>query len=448
MAKAQIQYLCAECGEHTLKWQGQCPSCGAWNSLSESVAAQPDRRGYAGDAQARPLAEIGSGVRARNTTGIGELDRVLGGGLVPGGVVLIGGDPGIGKSTLLLQAASQCGDVLYVSGEESLEQIAMRAQRLGVDAGGITVLAETRVERILELVNQKPPSLVIIDSIQTVYSQTHQSVPGSVTQLRESTARLVRMAKAMGVGVFLVGHVTKEGHIAGPRVLEHMVDVVLYFENEAGSRYRILRAAKNRFGAVNELGIFVMTRQGIREVSNPSAIFLSRQSEPVPGSVVTVCHEGSRPLLIEVQALADDAGPGGAPRRLAVGLEQNRLAMLLAALHRHAGVGTRSHDVFINVVGGVRISETSGDLAALAATVSSLQGVVVPAGTVIFGEVGLSGEIRPVAWGQERLAEAAKLGFTRAIIPRANAPRRSPTGMQVVGVDHLRGALEAAGFNV
>ena len=447
MAKVQIQYLCAECGEKTLKWQGQCPACGAWNTLTESLPAATDRLGYAGDSRARPLAEVGPSQGTRRSSGIGELDRVLGGGMVPGGVVLIGGDPGIGKSTLLLQAAGLAGDVLYVSGEESLEQIGLRSQRLQVDPAGITVLAETRVERIIELVNQIRPALLIIDSIQTVYSETHQSLPGSVTQLRESTARLVRMAKTTNVGVFLVGHVTKEGHIAGPRVLEHMVDVVLYFENEVGSRYRILRAAKNRFGAVNELGIFVMTGQGIREVRNPSAIFLSRQGEPVPGSVVTVCHEGSRPLLIEVQALADEAGTGGTVRRLAVGLDQNRLAMLLAALHRHGGVATRNHDVFINVVGGVRITETSGDLAALAAIVSSLTGAVVSQGTVIFGEVGLAGEIRPVAWGEERLGEAAKLGFRRAVIPKANLPRRPPRGLETIGVENLRAGLEAAGFS-
>jgi len=378
-------------------------------------------------------------------TGITEFDRVLGGGLVTGSVVLIGGDPGIGKSTLLLQAAGgQPADrtVMYVTGEESLQQIAMRARRLEVDTAELTVLAETCVEHLLQALQDEKPACVVIDSVQTMYSEAVTSAPGSVSQLREAASQLVRFAKTTGTTVLLVGHVTKEGNIAGPRVLEHMVDAVLYFESESDSRYRILRAIKNRFGAANELGIFAMTENGMREVKNPSAIFLSRHPEAVAGSVVTVSREGSRPLLIEVQALADQSGAGAA-RRLALGLDQNRLSMLLATLNRHAGVSAYDFDVFINVVGGVRISETSADLAALAATVSSLRDRPVPQTTVVFGEVGLAGEIRPVAFGEERLQEAAKRGFTHAVVPRGNLPKKPIPGIQLVGADYLRGALEA-----
>jgi DNA repair protein RadA/Sms len=451
MSKNTISYVCSECGAHTLKWQGQCPACSAWNSLS-AAAPLPGRAGkstvrtgYAGELKGLSLADVKEADVERMPTGIAEFDRVLGGGLVTGSVVLIGGDPGIGKSTLLLQAAagqSSEQPTLYVTGEESLQQIAMRARRLGVPVEGLKVLAETCVEHLVAVLTQEPMSCVVIDSVQTMYSQDVSSAPGSVTQLRESAAQLVRFAKTSGTTVLLVGHVTKDGNIAGPRVLEHMVDAVLYFESELDSRFRILRAIKNRFGAANELGIFAMTETGMQEVKNPSAIFLSRHPEPVAGSVVTVSREGSRPLLIEVQALADQSG-GSSPRRLAVGLDQNRLSMLLATLNRHAGISAHDYDVFLNVVGGVRISETSADLAALSATVSSLLDRPVAASTVVFGEVGLAGEIRPVAFGEERLREAVKRGFKHAVIPRANMPKKAIPGIQLTGVDYLRGALEA-----
>jgi DNA repair protein RadA/Sms len=381
----------------------------------------------------------------RRKTGIGELDRVLGGGLVPGSVTLIGGDPGIGKSTLLLQSCAEsagAGAVLYVSGEESLQQIALRARRLGINGEDILVVSAVQIEEIIALAEKHRPACVIVDSVQTVFTDSLPSAPGSVNQLRACTARLVGLAKTTGISVILVGHVTKEGQIAGPRVLEHMVDTVLYFETEAGSRYRVLRSVKNRFGATNELGVFMMTETGMREVKNPSAIFLSRHDGPLPGSVVTAIHQGSRPLLVEVQALTDRSG-GGPPRRVAIGLDQNRLALLLAALHRHGGIALHDNDVFLNVVGGVKISETSADLAALMATVSSLTGRLVPRDVVIFGEVGLAGEIRPVPFGEERLREAAKLGFTHAIAPRANLPKRSIDGLTPIGVDSLRQALDA-----
>ncbi len=445
MSKASTSYICNECGGHTLKWQGQCPACGAWNSLEAGAPPPARRTGYAGEVKGLRLAEVEHTDVERVSTGILEFDRVLGGGLVTGSVVLIGGAPGIGKSTLLLQAAGgqpAASKVLYVTGEESLQQIAMRARRLQVDTEKLSVLAETCVEHLLQALKQEKPTCVVVDSVQTMYSEEVGSAPGSVSQLRESASQLVRFAKTTGTIILLVGHVTKEGNIAGPRVLEHMVDAVLYFESESDSRYRILRAIKNRFGAANELGIFAMTDTGMREVKNPSAIFLSRHPEAVAGSVVTVSREGSRPLLIEVQALADQAAAGNA-RRLALGVDQNRLSMLLATLNRHAGVSAYDFDVFINVVGGVRISETSADLAALAATVSSLRDRPVPQTTVVFGEVGLAGEIRPVAFGDERLAEAAKRGFTHAVIPRANMPKRAIKGLSLKGVDYLRGALEA-----
>jgi DNA repair protein RadA/Sms len=381
----------------------------------------------------------------RRTTGIGELDRVLGGGLVPGSVTLIGGDPGIGKSTLLLQschASAGEGDVLYVSGEESLQQIALRAHRLGITGDDILVVSAVQIEEIVSLAEKKRPACVIIDSVQTIFTDALPSAPGSVNQLRACTARLVSLAKTTGISIILVGHVTKEGQIAGPRVLEHMVDTVLYFENEAGSRYRVLRSVKNRFGAANELGVFLMTESGMREVKNPSAIFLSQHDDPLPGSVVTAIHQGSRPLLVEVQALTDRSG-GGSPRRVAIGLDQNRLALLLAALHRHGGIALHDNDVFLNVVGGVKISETSADLAALVATVSSLTGRLIPRKLVVFGEVGLAGEIRPVPFGEERLREAVKLGFTHAIAPRANLPKRPIDGLTAIGATSLRQALDA-----
>jgi len=443
LAKSQRSYACTECGALTVKWQGQCSACGEWNSLHAVVSggAGSERAG----ARAQRLAEIGPENITRRAMGIDELDRVLGGGLVPGSVTLIGGDPGIGKSTLLLQACTTGLDddeMLYVSGEESLQQISLRAYRLGIDANSVGVVSAVRIEDIIALTEREKPACVIVDSVQTVYTDQLPSAPGSVNQLRECTARLVRMAKNTGISVILVGHVTKEGQIAGPRVLEHMVDTVLYFENEAGSRYRILRTVKNRFGAANELGIFVMTETGMREVRNPSAIFLSSRDEPLLGSVVTVIHQGSRPLVVEVQALTDRSG-GGPPRRVAIGLDQNRLALLLAALHRYGGIRVHDDDVFLNVVGGVRIAETSADLAALIATVSSMTDLKIPRSVVVFGEVGLAGEIRPVPYGQERLQEAAKLGFTHAIAPRPNIPKHPLEGFAAIGVDSLQQALDA-----
>jgi len=409
------------------------------------MASEKGRRVWSGETDAQKLSQIGREEIHRRSTGIGELDRVLGGGLVPGSVTLIGGDPGIGKSTLLLQSCIGYPDgksILYVSGEESLQQIALRAKRLGINSDNTIVVAAVLIEEIIALVEKEKPACLIIDSVQTIYTEELPSAPGSVNQLRACTARLVRLAKKTDIAVMLIGHVTKEGQIAGPRILEHMVDTVLYFENEAGSRYRILRTVKNRFGAANELGIFVMTETGMREVKNPSAIFLSPRDESLPGSVVTVIYQGSRPLLVEVQALTDRSG-GGPPRRVAIGLDQNRLVLLLAALHRHGHIGVHDNDVFLNVVGGVKNAETSADLAALTATVSSLIEFTVPRSVVVFGEVGLTGEIRPVPYGEERLREAAKLGFTHAIAPAANIPKRAIEGLTMVGVDSLQQALAA-----
>ena len=455
MARARTVYVCSACGGQQPKWSGQCPDCGAWNTLEEQASAPKPaaggrgaRGGYAGSAESRvrSAAEVDVEPIAHTPTGIGELDRVLGGGLVPGGVTLIGGDPGIGKSTLLLQALvwlSTRGGVkpLYVTGEESLQQVIMRARRLKLDSSGLRLLAETGVERVLALAAAERPGVMVIDSVQTVYTDALQSAPGSVAQVRESAAQLVRFAKETGTALFLVGHVTKEGAIAGPRVLEHMVDAVLYFESEGDSRFRVVRAIKNRFGAANEIGIFAMTERGLREVANPSAIFLSRQSEDVPGSVVLVTREGTRPLLVEVQALLDEA-QASHPRRVTVGLDQNRLAMLLAILSRHGGISAHHQDVFVNVVGGVRVSETGADLAVLLAVLSSLRGRPVSRTLVAFGEVGLAGEIRPVPAGEERLRDAAKHGFERAIVPAANAPRRPVQGIEVVAVSRLADALE------
>ncbi|PIQ36186.1 MAG: DNA repair protein RadA [Lysobacterales bacterium CG17_big_fil_post_rev_8_21_14_2_50_64_11] len=456
MAKAKSAYVCAECGGSHNKWQGQCGECGAWNTLSEVVlaVASAGRGGArhagwagAGGPQVVALSEVQGGDEKRTLTGIAELDRVLGGGLVEGSVVLVGGDPGIGKSTLLLQAMAAMGErvpSLYVTGEESLSQVAGRAQRLGLSVRGIKALAETTVERILEHAVKVKPALIVADSIQTLWSELLSAAPGSVSQVRESAARLVRYAKETGTSVFLVGHVTKEGGIAGPRVLEHMVDAVLYFEGESGSRFRILRAFKNRFGAVNELGVFAMSDKGLKEVPNPSAIFLSGSREPQPGSSVMVTREGTRPLLVEVQALVDKS-PLANPRRVALGLEQNRLAMLLAVLHRHGGVAVFDQDVFVNVVGGIRVQETAADLPVLLAVLSSLRDRPLADKTVAFGEVGLSGEIRPVPNGDERLKEAATHGFKRAIVPAANAPRRNPyKDMEVIAVERLAQALAVA----
>ncbi|MDO5505960.1 MAG: DNA repair protein RadA [Pseudoxanthomonas suwonensis] len=457
-AKTRTAYVCNECGADYPKWQGQCSACGAWESLSEirldaapgaarSVAASR-RSGWAGKVDApkiTPLKDVARNEEVRVSTGIGEFDRVLGGGLVEGAVVLIGGDPGIGKSTLLTQALASMAGVLpgiYVTGEESLGQVAGRAARLGLPLDGLQALAETCVERILEQASATQPRFIIADSIQTLWTETLTAAPGSVSQVREAAARLVRYAKETGTAVFLVGHVTKEGGIAGPRVLEHMVDAVLYFEGDSGSRFRVLRAFKNRFGAVNELGVFAMGDRGLREVPNPSAIFLSGGSTGQPGSCVMVTREGTRPLLVEVQALVD-ASPLSNPRRVTVGLEGNRLAMLLAVLHRHGGVLLADQDVFVNVVGGIRVQETAADLPVLLAVLSSLRDAPLPEKTVAFGEVGLSGEIRPVPNGEERLKEAATHGFKRAIVAKANAPKSgSIKGMQVIGVERLAEALE------
>jgi DNA repair protein RadA/Sms len=454
MVKAKTAYVCNQCGAEHNKWQGQCEACGVWDSLSEFVVEPAKvgavkRTGYSGSptqTKIVPLTDVAADAELRTPIGIGELDRVLGGGLVKGSVVLVGGDPGIGKSTLLLQVLGNLGArlrSLYVSGEESLAQIAARAQRLGLALEPLRCLAETCVERIVEIAAKDTPHVLVIDSIQTIWTETLTAAPGSVSQVRESAARLVRFAKEAGTSIFLVGHVTKEGGIAGPRVLEHMVDAVLYFEGESGSRFRILRAFKNRFGAVNELGVFAMSDRGLREVPNPSAIFLSAHSAPTPGSAVMVMREGSRPLLVEVQALVDQSSLGN-PRRVALGLEQNRLAMLLAVLHRHGGAAVYDQDVFVNVVGGIRVQETAADLPVLLAVLSSFRDRPLPEKLVAFGEVGLSGEIRPVPNGEERLREAATHGFLKAIVPKANAPKKSKMGeMEIVGVERLREALDA-----
>jgi len=447
MAKAKTQYTCTECGASEPKWQGQCPSCQAWNTLVETVpeaATQSRFASLAPTAQLQKLADVEAQDVSRQATGIAEFDRVLGGGLVAGGVVLIGGDPGIGKSTLLLQTVCKVSQSLksfYISGEESAQQIAMRAQRLGLDASQVDVLAEINLEKISQVLQQHKPDVVVIDSIQTVYSEALQSAPGSVAQVRECSAQLTRIAKQLGISMILVGHVTKEGSLAGPRVLEHIVDSVLYFEGDQNSSFRLIRAFKNRFGAVNELGVFAMTERGLREVSNPSALFLSHHESPVPGSCITVTQEGTRPLLVEIQALVDTAHAPN-PKRLCVGLEQNRLAMLLAVLHRHAGVACFDQDVFINAVGGVKISEPAVDLAVLLAIVSSLKNKPLANKLIVFGEVGLAGEVRPVQRGQERLKEAAKLGFTHAIIPKANAPKGGVAGLHIDAVDRLEQAID------
>jgi DNA repair protein RadA/Sms len=449
-AKGKTEFVCNECGATAPKWSGQCSACGAWNSMTEFVPAKTSSKargaqGYAGEAaQVVKLGEVEISPETQVATGLPELDRVLGGGMVPGSVVLLGGDPGIGKSTLLLQTLAQLSaqmPTLYVTGEESVRQVGLRAQRLGLKVDALQLLTETAVELVLEQAQRLQPQVMVIDSIQTIHTEEVGSAPGSVVQVRESAARLVRYAKQTGTTVFLVGHVTKEGALAGPRVLEHMVDTVLYFEGEGGSRYRVIRAIKNRFGAVNELGVFAMTESGLKEVANPSAIFLSRHDEPVSGSVTLVTREGTRPLLVELQALVDDSSLGN-PRRVTLGLEQNRLSMLLAVLHRHGGVATAGQDVFVNVVGGVRVTEPAADLAVLASILSSLRDKPVQEGLVVFGEIGLAGEVRPVPGGEERLREAAKHGFTRAVVPQANAPRKKIEGLEVFGVKRLSEALE------
>jgi DNA repair protein RadA/Sms len=452
MAKDKTLYTCTECGGTTPKWQGKCPSCGAWNTLIETTAETPaaQRHRFASLAPASEvavLADIEATDVARQPTGLGELDRVLGGGIVEGGVVLIGGDPGIGKSTLLLQALDglqRAGvPTLYVTGEESGAQVALRSRRLGLDRSQVKVLAEIQLEKIQSTISAQQPAIAVIDSIQTVYSDQLTSAPGSVAQVRECAAHLTRAAKAGGTAIVLVGHVTKEGALAGPRVLEHMVDTVLYFEGDTHSSFRLVRAIKNRFGAVNEIGVFAMTEKGLKGVANPSAIFLSQHTEPVPGSCVLVTLEGTRPMLVEIQALVDSGGPS--PRRLSVGLDRDRLAMLLAVLHRHAGVACMDQDVFVNAVGGVRISEPAADLAVMLAIASSLRGRALPKGFIAFGEVGLAGEVRPAPRGQERLREAAKLGFSIAIVPKANAPKGTPRdleGLAIHPVERIEEALE------
>ncbi|HNQ03304.1 MAG TPA: DNA repair protein RadA [Thiobacillaceae bacterium] len=445
MAKPTSIHVCAQCGGQTSKWQGQCPHCLAWNTLSESVLEAKGHRfsSLAASGEVVRLGAVQAREIARLETGQPEFDRVLGGGLVGGGVVLLGGDPGIGKSTLLLQALADISArarTLYVSGEESAEQIALRAQRLGL-AADIPLLTEIRMEAILTALRTERPQVAVIDSIQTVYTQQLQSAPGSVAQVRECAQELTRHAKQAGICILLVGHVTKEGTLAGPRVLEHIVDTVLYFEGDTGSSFRLIRAFKNRFGAVNELGVFAMTDKGLKGVSNPSALFLNRDGREAPGSCVVVALEGTRPLLVEIQALLDTAH-GGNPRRLSVGLDGSRLAMLLAVLHRHGGVPCYDQDVFVNAVGGVKISEPAADLAVALAVVSSLRTKPIPHKLAAFGEVGLAGEIRPVQRGQERLKEVAKLGFTQALCPRANLPKTKVPGLEVKGVTSLAEALD------
>ncbi len=454
MSKAKRVYVCQSCGGQFLQWSGQCGGCQVWNTLIEESRHAPQVQGasarlsgYAAAANhstVTSLSAISFNEITRFSSTVTELDRVLGGGIVPGSVILMGGDPGIGKSTLLLQSLCQLSEqhaVLYITGEESLQQIALRAKRLGLKPDKLRLLAETCVENILAHTLQEKPHVLVIDSIQTVYTETLQSAPGAVAQVRESAMQLTRLAKQAGIAIFLVGHVTKDGTLAGPRVLEHMVDTVLYFEGDTDSRHRLIRSVKNRFGAVNELGVFVMTEKGLREVANPSAMLLSRSETNVPGSLITAIWQGSRPLLVEVQALVANSHLG-TPRRVAVGLENNRLAMLLAVLQRHAGIITYDQDIFINIVGGIRLLETSGDLPTLLAILSSLQNQPIRYDCLAFGEVGLSGEIRPVPHGQERLRDATKHGFNHAIIAKANVGKQIPTQMNIFAVSHLSEALE------
>ena len=446
MSKPKSIYTCSECGGTSPKWLGKCPHCNAWNTLVEGVAEAPVKHRYqslAGPQPVATLSEIEATDVDRRPTGLEELDRVLGGGIVAGGVVLIGGDPGIGKSTLLLQALdalSKTVPTLYVTGEESGAQVALRSRRLGLDGSQVRVVAEINLEKISATIEAEQPAVCVIDSIQTVYSEQLTSAPGSVAQVRECAAQLTRLAKSGGTAIVLVGHVTKEGALAGPRVLEHIVDTVLYFEGDTHSSFRLVRAIKNRFGAVNEIGVFAMTEKGLKGVANPSAIFLSTHGDPVPGSCVLVTLEGTRPMLVEIQALVDSGGPS--PRRLSVGLDRDRLAMMLAVMHRHAGIACMDQDVFVNAVGGVRISEPAADLAVMLAIQSSLRGKPLPRGFITFGEVGLAGEVRPAPRGQERLKEAAKLGFSVAVVPKANAPKKPIEGLTVHAVERIEQALD------
>ncbi len=444
MARAKTAYVCADCGAHSVKWQGQCPECAAWNTLTQTTVSASQSERPEGVSPSL-LASMSDDLGIRHATGFSEFDRVLGGGLVPGSVVLLGGDPGVGKSTLLQQVAArlpQSLSVCYASGEESLRQIGQRSRRLGLDRPGMSLLADTSLDNILEQAKANSAAVLVIDSIQTTATLDLPSAPGSVAQLRECVGRIVQFAKQREVAVFLIGHVTKEGAIAGPRVVEHMVDTVLYFESDPSSRYSIVRAVKNRFGASSELGVFAMTESGFVEVKNPSAIFLSRDAEESSGSLVSVAWEGSRPLLVEIQALVAD-GNSNYARRLAQGVDQNRLSLLLAVLQRHGGIALTGDDVFVNVVGGLRIGETAADLPTLLAIVSSLRDRPCRSGLISFGEVGLAGEVRPVRFGTERIAEAAKQGFSVAIVPRANVPKQKPDGIEIVGVRKLTEALDA-----
>lgn len=445
-------YVCNDCGADYPRWQGQCSECHAWNTITEVRLASTTNRnerftGYAGDSglsKIQKLADISLAELPRFSTSFSEFDRVLGGGVVPGSAILIGGSPGAGKSTLLLQTMCRLSTqmkTLYVTGEESLQQVAMRAHRLGLPTDQINMLSETSIEQICLLADNEQPKLMVIDSIQVMHMVDVQSSPGSVAQVRETAAYLTRFAKTKGIAIIMVGHVTKDGSLAGPKVLEHCIDCSILLDGDSDSRYRTLRSHKNRFGAVNELGVFAMTEQGLKEVSNPSAIFLSRGEEMLPGSSVMVLWEGTRPLLVEIQALVDHSMYGN-PRRVTVGLEQNRLALLLAVLHRHGGLQMADQDVFVNVVGGVKVTETSADLALVLALVSSFRNRPLPQDLVIFGEIGLGGEIRPVPSGQERISEAAKHGFKRAIVPIANVPKKKPTGMHVYGVKKISEALD------
>ena len=453
MATAKTQFVCRECGNTTAKWLGQCPACQAWNTLEEFRLPKKDASGrrpttgmLAETSSIALLSEVPVDTVPRLPTGLAEFDRVLGGGMVPGSVVLIGGDPGIGKSTLLLQALalmSQNQRVLYVSGEESLAQVALRGARLGIDGSTLPMLAEVSLAHITQAIEQVKPAVVVIDSIQTMMSDDLQSAPGSVSQVRDCAAQLTRLAKQQGVAVVMIGHVTKEGALAGPRILEHMVDTVLYFEGDSHSTYRLIRAIKNRFGAVNELGVFGMTDRGLKAVTNPSALFLSQHADPVSGSCVLITQEGTRPLLVEIQALVDQSA-GGAPRRLCVGLDPMRLSLLLAVLNRHAGIQYHDQDVFLNAVGGVRITEPAADLAVVLAVLSSLKNRPLPQGLAVFGELGLAGEVRPSPRGQERLREALKLGFSRVIGPKANAPRKPLAGLEVIAVERIDQAIAHA----
>lgn len=453
MAKNKTAYVCTECGQDYPRWQGQCSACQEWNTITEvrlgaaTAARSGSFSGYAGagSSEVKTLDQIDLNEVPRIASGFAEFDRVLGGGIVAGSAILIGGHPGAGKSTLLLQSLCQLAETLpalYVTGEESLQQVAMRAKRLGLPTGKLKMLSETNVDTICDVALREQPKIIVIDSIQVMHISDVQSSPGSVAQVRESAAFLTRFAKQHNIAIIMVGHVTKDGSLAGPKVLEHCIDCSVMFEGDSDSRYRTLRSHKNRFGAINELGVFAMTERGLREVANPSAIFLSRADEAASGSLVMVVWEGTRPLLVELQVLVDHSALAN-PRRVAVGMDSNRLAMLLAVMHRHGGLQMADQDVFVNVVGGVKVTETSADLTLLLAMLSSFRGEVLPRDLVVFGEVGLSGEIRPVPNGQERLVEAAKHGFRRAIVPIANAPKKAPSGMEIIGVSKLSEALTA-----